>query len=239
MNVNYFSELTRLVVRTTAILLACCLVPTIGVAQVLFEDNFDSGFPDPAWVEKNPGQWVQNGWFHTRNLGGPRDSMATAHESEPAWTDYVYSITVDPLEGQTWTRAHVFFKTEGFALGAGLSEGRGYQLVVTNHGIHSGPADLVFLVHVDCVSQPCSTPYLATVDYALPTEPFDMEITTTSDGHIVVKADEVTVIDVVDPDPFPYGGIGIGSIWEAEARFDNVSVTAISADTDGDGCGRR
>jgi hypothetical protein len=44
----------------------------------------------------------------------------------------------------------------------------------------------------------------------------------------------IDLVDENDP-PMLYGGIGVGSIWEAEARFDNILVTAIIEDADGDG----
>lgn len=210
-----------------AFLLLLGTAPGAARAGVLFEDNFDGGSPDPAWVEKNPGQWVQDGWFHTQNLGGTRDSMATAHENNPAFTEYTFTITVDPVEGQQWTSALIWFKTENMAMGAGLCEGRGYGLHITNSEngmILNGPPNHLSLGRVECQADP-NTVFLADVHYSLPTDPFELVIDVNAEGHIVISADGVTIIDVVDPGvPFPYGGIGIGAIWEAECRFDNISV---------------
>jgi hypothetical protein len=36
----------------------------------------------------------------------------------------------------------------------------------------------------------------------------------------------VQVIDHTDPDPIRFGGVGVGAIWEVNAWFDDIAVTA-------------
>jgi hypothetical protein len=44
-------------------------------------------------------------------------------------------------------------------------------------------------------------------------------------GHIQIFVNNQLVVDFTDPDPIPFGGIGLGATWEVNAWFDNVSVT--------------
>ena len=43
-------------------------------------------------------------------------------------------------------------------------------------------------------------------------------------GNIKISADGQQIMNVVDPNPLAYGGVGIHAIWESEARFDNIRV---------------
>jgi hypothetical protein len=46
-----------------------------------------------------------------------------------------------------------------------------------------------------------------------------------SGGHIQIFVNNQLVLDFTDPHPIPFGGIGLGAIWEVNAWFDNVIVT--------------
>jgi len=58
--------------------------------------------------------------------------------------------------------------------------------------------------------------------------PDPMEVLITLNGaHIQVKVDGSELIDLIDPAPLSHGGIGVGAVWEAHARFDDVVVDAV------------
>jgi hypothetical protein len=87
------------------------------------------------------------------------------------------------------------------------------------------PGSLV-LVHYDAAGDMTYNLYQSPGD-VVPHGPLDVVITVTG-PEIAISVDGQSVVDTVDPHPFLYGGIGVGAIWEAEARFDNVLVTGAS-----------
>lgn len=202
---------------------------TNATGELLFEDNFDSGIMSGEWVTKAPEQWVQDGWLYTKDKDGwPRDSMAVVHDSDTSWVNYELSITVDPLETSSWTHANVLFRTDNFIRAAGICQGRAYQLQIYRRGsegeIFQGTPNYVSLHRTDYDS--AISFLLGEVSRVLSPDPMEVKVRL-MDDHILVSIDDVTFIDVIDPDPLPYGGIGIHAIWETEARFDNVLVHKI------------
>ena len=46
-------------------------------------------------------------------------------------------------------------------------------------------------------------------------------------GQILIKINGETVINFMDTNPIPYGGIGLGSIWESTTRYDYALVEPV------------
>lgn len=204
---------------------------TNATGELLFEDNFDSGTMSDEWLTKAPEQWVQDGWLHTKDTDGwPRDSMAVVRDSDTSWVNYELSITVDPFETDSpWTHANVLFRTDDFIRASGISQGRAYQLQIYNRGLQGqilqGIPNYVSLHRTDHQSDPSSI-LLGEVSQVLSPDPMEVKVRL-MDDHISVSIDGMTLIDVIDLDPLPCGGIGIHAVWETEARFDNVFVYEI------------
>ena len=194
-------------------------------AAILFEDNFDSGVLSPAWTSKAPSQWVEDGWLHQQDINGwPRDALVETHDSDPAWRDYALHVTVDTLPSQ-WEYAALALRTNGFYATSDGSGGSAYVVTFRVAGLESRQ---ILLNRFDFVDVPHTQTYLALVDWSGPTEPFDI-VASVDGGHIQVSVNGQTYIDLVDPDPLPYGGIGFHTIWETHTRFDNVLVEGAAA----------
>src|SRR5437667_395398 len=67
---------------------------------------------------------------------------------------------------------------------------------------------------------------LIRVDWPLSHDPMQLEIALDG-GRIQLWINGVSVFDVVDPNPLPFGGIGVHTVWEAAARFDDIVVTSL------------
>jgi|GEM_PF-2715535 len=186
-------------------------------AQVLFQDDFESGMSS-EWVSKMPNQWVDNGWLHNQDRDGwPRDAMAVVHDSDSNWTDYTLSLTVDPIENSSsWTHANVLFRTDNYVRSSGPSSGRAYQLDI------KGWENRVVLYRSN--NDTHNHQLLAELyPFSVPAGPMDV-IVSVEGGHIQVWFDGLLVVDVVDPNPLLFGGVGVHNIWESEARYDNIIV---------------
>ncbi len=95
----------------------------------------------------------------------------------------------------------------------------GYRLALRGPSDGIGPALSLFRSYAGSGSDTLFT------TTALPTtsDPWHVKIVTEGPS-IKVWLDDDPVIDVVDPNPALYGGVGIGAVWEAEARFDDIVV---------------
>lgn len=211
--------------------LAACQVFALGAASaasgpaLLLEDSFDHGTIDPAWVSVQPTQWVEDGWLHQQDRDGwPRDALLLAHDGDPAWRDYRVALSVDFADGTPWEHANVVLRADGFRRSSGGGAGTGYELQFTgNAGWPPSQQDRISLTRTDLDRNSHVTLFDAA--WALPSHPFLVEVTLQGD-RIELRLDEVPVFSVVDPDPLPYGGVGLHTIWESHARFDSVRITS-------------
>ena len=189
---------------------------------VLFEDHFDNGTMSTDWDSFRPLQWVQDGWLYTQSDGsaGGRDSAAVIHESDSEWTNYSVSMTIEPVLTGTWERAFVFLRVNDVTLPPNGIWFDGYVISFTgpadsdgaslSFGRTSTDGEWVQLFHGPGIPAGSG--------------PWEVEISATG-SVIKVWLDGNLVINVVDTDPVLQGGIGIGSIWESVARFDDIVVT--------------
>lgn len=213
---------------TVAALVGMIAVPCTAIAQaVLFEDSFDGGSMSAAWVSKAPSQWVEDGWLHTKDVDGfPRDSLIVAHDGDPLWQDYRVRLSVDFVAGTPWEHANVVLRTDHFKRdSSGSPSGSGYELeFFGNNGWLPGDQDVIQLIRTDNAIG--SSIALFRAHWALPSHPFFVDVSLQG-GRISLLVDEQPVFDLVDPAPLRSGGLGLHAIWEAEARFDGVYVTAV------------
>ena len=189
---------------------------------VLFEDHFDSPVLSPEWVSIRPSQWIQDGWLHTTDTGPGRDSFAVVQDGNPLWTDYTYEVTADGLlsMGGLVEDFDILFRTSNVTWAQFGVHGNYYRLGVFQRW-NGGQA-----VGLSKVTGSTGTTLFES--RSLPNTKNPMRVRVAASGpRIQVFFDGEKVIDVVDGDnPHLFGGIGIGAIWESEARFDDVVVTA-------------
>jgi hypothetical protein len=202
--------------------------PTAYSSYIAFEDHFD-GVMSQEWISIEPVQWVENGWLHTQDDSAHvgRDSSAFIHDGDSAWRDYTLSMRVDPIPtAPDWEDARIFFRTSNVHATYYAVNGNYYTLNLRgpDHGLDAGPWPSVSLIRVNgstptTLFQEVQVPYIGS-------DPMDLEITLNG-ARIQVALDGDGIIDVIDPAPLLFGGIGIGAVWEAEARFDDVVVTVV------------
>ena len=62
-------------------------------ANVLFEDDFNSGTWKPEWESRMCCQEIREGWLHSMDTDGwPLDAMAVVHDGDQHWRDYTLSL---------------------------------------------------------------------------------------------------------------------------------------------------
>lgn len=200
-------------------------------SYMVFEDHFD-GEMSKQWNSVEPVQWVEDGWLHTQDdyahVG--RDSSAFVSDGNKNWKDYTLSLRIDPIPtGSDWENARVFFRTSDIANSYYNVSGNYYILSLVGP-YHGGPDDMTspriglsrFSADTDSFDQLF---YEESVNY-IGSDPMDVDIIL-SGPRIQVVIDGKKIINLIDPEPLLYGGIGIGAVWEAEARFDDVSVNVV------------
>lgn len=212
--------------------LACAaLLFEIGssAAAPMFEDTFDGGSLSPAWVSKLCCQSVQVGWLHTRGVdGGPRNSMAIVHDSDASWADYKVSVEAQFVDIGFVDSLWLLLRTDNYLHSSGPNTGLAYHLSINGPrgwGL-PGEANHIVLSRANYSVFPWPHVTLGDVHMPVSTDPMLIEARLTG-GHIQVWIDHVSIFDVTDPNPLPAGGVGVGAIWETEARYDNLRVTAV------------
>lgn len=207
-----------------------CGFSTFVNADILFQDDFEQGMSN-EWVSKMPEQWVEDGWLHNKDTDGwPRDAMAVVHDSDVDWTNYTLSLTVDPLENTSpWTYANILLRTDNFLRSSGPSSGRAYQLEIRGGGWDPTLINRVMLSRLNFSETPSWQLLAENYPYTVPVGPMDVFVSIEGE-HIQVWIDDILVIDVEDPNPFPFGGIGVHNTFESEARYDNIIVESINSD---------
>ncbi|MBN2560431.1 MAG: PEP-CTERM sorting domain-containing protein [Phycisphaerae bacterium] len=213
-----------------ALVVTFILVPLLAgtpvLAGVLFEDHFDDGI-SPEWTLISGSAWIEDGWLHLhdQNPAWPRHGHIVTHDADSSWTDYTMTACVDglptqdPYTGAWYERAAVCFRTSDTIWTSDWPKWRGYTLQVVGAGDEANPPGL-YLSHADHYT---GGYMLAEVPCDVPHEPVDVTIDVLG-PRIRVWLAEDEMIDVVDPDPFLYGGIGFDTLWESHARFDDVVV---------------
>jgi VCBS repeat-containing protein len=191
--------------------------------KLIFEDSFDAETLSPSWESIWPTQWVQDGWLHTRdNNGWPRDSEALVHDGDVNWRNYSVSLTAGFTPGTPWDNFNVLLRASGFRRSSTGGEGNAYQLNFNgSRGWGSGGHSVSLTrsqgrQNTDLFVRPWS-----------PVGPSANIVSSLYEGHIQVSVDGIMIIDLVDPSPLLYGGIGVHAIWESEAQFDNIVVKDI------------
>lgn len=215
----------RIILLGMLLILGLALASTAR-ATALFHDDFEDG-NDDGWTRvKRVNAWtVTEGKYYL--IGGSgvhqdgyvpgepgyRDGFSYAHMNDPDWTDYVYEVTFDTTNAGGYPR-HVHQVILKFRAQEPLfSE---YRLDIWVPGDPSSSTHLS--KYVNGVGAPLATAAPVAV---LGTNTARILL---HGGHIQVYVNGVEVIDFIDPSPIPYGGIGVGAIWEVEAWFDDITV---------------
>ncbi len=201
----------------TLVIAVATMSPAARSQTVLFEDDFSGGTWDPAWVSKWCCQRVVDGWLYSQDTDGwPRDALAVVHDGDTAWTDYDVSLDAEFVPGTGWKHYNIVLRSNGFDRSSAGSSGSAYQLEFV--GAPWEPAIALSRFHGRSVE-------LYRGRWNPPAGPAALTISLKG-GRLSLSVNGESVFDVIDPDPLPYGGIGLHTIWESKARFDNVVVTA-------------
>jgi Ca2+-binding RTX toxin-like protein len=221
---------------TVSVLLNTTSAPsaTLPIAEdssdgvILFQDNFNSGTLSPEWETIWPSQFVENGWLHNvDNNGGPRDSMALVHDGDTSWTNYTVSLTADFAAGTPWDQFTILFRTNDFSRSSSTHLGDAYQLIFngTNGWGSGGEGEMVSLIR----SRNFEYTSLFEGNWNSSNTPAEIVISA-EEGHIQVSLNGSSLIDLVDPDPLLFGGIGVHNVWESEGRYDNFMVKQVTVE---------
>jgi hypothetical protein len=213
---------TRWIGHATLLILAFA-ISNANAETVLFEDQFDGPVLSSEWTSLLPSQWIDNGWMHSRSSGSTRDSLAIAHDGDATWTDYTLRVRADGLlsMGGQVENVHIAFRCSGVypAPSAG-SWGDHYRVSIFGPQRDVG-ASIYLWRHRGSAGE-----ILYSRD-GIPVTSNPLEVKIGVHGpRIQLWVDGVAIVDIIDPEPLLTGGIGLGAVWESEARFDYVQVTA-------------
>lgn len=199
-------------------------------AKELFADNFNDG-NDSGWTQLNRSWHVVDGRYYLDGcygcngvpLTGTRDGFSYTHVGDSTWTDYAFNFTFDttgapspynPGMGDVH-QVQVFFRVQG-QLPGGVGAPTQYRV-----NLWSAPGNTVHLFRYvntsEVLLESVETPGVIL-------QGTNVGKIIAVGGHIQIFVNNYLVLDFTDPDPIPFGGIGLGAIWEANAWFDNVSV---------------
>lgn len=198
---------------------------------VLFAEDF-SGILSDAWEVKLDAARIEDGWLHLRDDDGwPRNAVVVLKDSDPSWTDYSVRMKADFADGTPWDNFAVVLRADGYETSSDGHYGSGYFINV--NGVRGWDApnrsqiELFRFVAPDLWNR-----QLIEVAYDLPADGAEF-IFAVEGGRIRAWADGALLFDVTDPDPLPFGGLGLHTIWESHARFDDVLVVAGSPEAAG------
>lgn len=205
--------------------------------RLLFQDDF-SNPDDPNWTFFNrfgriaDGRlWIDGGYIPD-SIG--RSGWALTHVGDTGWTDYSYSVTFNnenpggyPAEDYM---AHVYFRVAAQEAGHFLQTM--YTLELWNPGVP--PANDA------CPNWDNGEIALArwddSVNTALAVVCQSNTVLGTNAARVEVRGGEIKVfvngelmLTYVDPDPIPFGGVGVGQVWETNGWFDDVVVEDLSS----------
>lgn len=209
--------------------LGLALVAAARATGIFFYDDFEDG-NDNGWVQVDRYWHVRGGRYHLDGGYMPgadsRDGFSFTHVGDPAWTDYVFEFTFDTTNAPSeynpdWENTMHVHQT--FAA---------FRVIEAKHTEYR----LSMWVPGDPGSNTCVEKYFYTNRpvWTVCTEP--SAVLGTNIGKVIVEGGHIQVyingklaIDYTDPDsePIPYGGVGLGALWEVNAWFDNVRVTPI------------
>ena len=185
---------------------------TVG-KNILFFDDFRSSNTD-RWVSTK-GTWqVANGAFHAvGGIGGVLDAWAYA--GNPTWTDYSLQTRINMIsgDGEIVVRSTGHWQNE-------------YRISVLANSASSYRNELGLARYKNGV---VTTLFRETLPIPVPSN-----VTVRVDvvgSRIQVYLDGTKWIDLDDPDPLLAGRIGLGVIWDWQARFDDLLVTALGNST--------
>jgi hypothetical protein len=196
-----------------------------ATAATLFEDHFD-GPLSPEWVSVLPNQWVSDGWLHCRKpvWDPPLDAVAVTHDGDQSWTDYEFSFIADPVTSVQMALAYI--RTNGSRPRTGASGllTLGYRLDFHGDDQSGYPNALVLYRDAGVLGE--DLVLAAAVPGCIPAAPWHVDIQAQG-PRIRVAVNGIWLLDWTDPNPILSGGVGLGSIWTEEARFDDVLVQTI------------
>lgn len=228
----------------TCLIMACSIV--LGVAsalyaQPLFIDDFNDG-NDNGWTQLNRSWHVINGRYYLDGCygcngvqsTGTRDGFSYIHVSDPTWTDYIFSFTFDTTNAPSannpdWANTaaenevQVFFRVQGPLPSPSLGAPTQYRANFFSPSPTGAPGEeqFEFIKYVNGNSTQLA--FLKTSGVILLGTNVGKIVVV--GGHIQIFVNNHLLLDFTDPDPIPFGGIGLGAIWEVNAWFDNVRVT--------------
>lgn len=206
---------------------------------LLLRDDFSDG-DDAGWIQVNRSWHVVGGRYHLDGCygcdgvptTGARDGFAYTHVGDLAWTDYTYEFTFDTtnapsVDNDQWAgtsdahHAMAFFRVQP-PLPDQAGAATQYRVDFWSEGqcCHAERVDLIKNVAGSgelLVSAPTS---------GLIRLGMNRGRVVAIDGRIQISVNSRQVIDYTDPDPIPFGGVGVGAIWEVNAWFDDITVTA-------------
>jgi hypothetical protein len=167
--------------------------------------------------------------IHAESAKGYRTSSMAIDTN---WSDYTYNLTIQPiLTYGIWQNAFVYFRVSDWLDYNNGINPVGYRLAIWGpHNVGDVPNEnLPGSFHLRRINSDGSSVMLfQSAPNVINTDgPINLSIAL-SGRHILISSDSNIALEKVDidaPDSFLHGGIGVGAVWESEARFDNVLVT--------------
>lgn len=209
-------------------LVLCLSLSAPAVAEILLADDFSGTSLAPNWTIQRGFADVAGGYVDTYGSTIGRDSAIETAVGNPDWTNYHLSTRfIADGGGNNWYNTIVNFRVQEHNIGS-WTEGHYYSILLTTPlwGSHEGAGWGLYRADGG------SSFSLAggTIDPSVvPINDRDNVLDIWAVGNqfwVSINGYSLTSSPVVDnsPNPYLYGGIGLGAIWESHTRYDYVTV---------------
>jgi hypothetical protein len=208
---------------------------TYGTGGKLLLKDFFTDSKNRHWTFYNRKGRIANGslWMDGGYTSGSigRDGWILTHVGDTTWKDYRYSFTFNNENTSGSPRNHhmvtAYFRV---ASESGNNRKTMYRLDVWNPkdvqeggpcpgwekgavGLYKSVDGVGYVLKDTCIANTTTGTNFMSI--------------TVSGGDIKVRINGRTVLRYTDPDPIPYGGVGVGEIWEIDGWYDNISVRTL------------
>ncbi|MBX9926090.1 MAG: FxDxF family PEP-CTERM protein [Hyphomicrobiaceae bacterium] len=200
-----------------------------AVGKMLLTDDFSGTSLDPLWTVQRGFANVANGFVSLHGSSpGTRDSNIQTAVNDQSWTDYHLSTRfIADGGGDNWYNAFIHFRIQELEPTTWY-DGQYYFLLIGTSLWPNGPSWL--LGKYDGFTRTHLVE--GSIDPSVPINDRDNQLDLWANGNefmVSINGHSLTDNPIVDnsSNPYLYGGIGIGAVWESTTRYDYVNVAAI------------
>jgi hypothetical protein len=198
-----------------------------------FRDDFNGPAIDPRWTVKSGSAWIDNGWLAMQDdvPDSCRHSLVVAGEGAN-WGNYHVKTHFNARgqSGTNWYSGITYFHVQEIYNSSACPEGTYYALAVATPLFDT--VSQVFLFkraagrNTVLLNVGPGDPLPSGVVINDHENTVDLEM---NGNTITIWINDVRAFEVVDSDPIPTGGVGLGATLEARTDYDYIAVGPLTS----------